>query len=244
MGRNNGGHGTLNVAGGTVIFSASLSVYGNYPEAGYAEINITSGSLVVGEVSGPAGGIAVINISGGAMTTSALYFGSFGDGQGTVSMTGGSLYSTSSIQLGTGSTGINFITTNKASVQSGWNFWVGSSAKVTFNLEGDQNDFTGPLVKAGSYYSSDAGAQGEINLSNYNATETVTITLIEAGGFSRESISWVITGLDQSRYSVGEGAYWDGSNLLLTVSTVPEPASAAALAGLLALALAVRRTKA
>nr|HPK54168.1 hypothetical protein [Smithellaceae bacterium] len=190
-----------------------------------------------------------IEMTGGTMSVSGLYLGGGSTETASMNLLGGSFYSDSYVQIGTASAQGHMVISSKADVGLG-GIWIGRSGKLTLVLDGGDGDFTRAVVDvtAGNNdnrYWASTGAQGEIDLSKYTATAEQTITLIHTAGIVQGSvdISWVISCLDEGKYSVGEGAYWNGSDLMLTISLVPEPAYAAGLLGFAALLLAARRRK-
>ncbi len=247
----NAGYGTFDMSGGTASLSG-LHIGGG--AKGVGVLTLSGGTLTITSAvhtSYDGDSSAHIEMTGGTMIAKVgFYLGGRSTGTSTMNLLGGTLQSDYSLQIGTGSSVTHMTISGKAAVDVG-GIWLGAYSTLTFLLDGGDGDFNRAIIDTttgigdGSYWASN-GAQGEIDLSKYSATAEQTITLIHADSIrsgSEDIINWVITGLDEDKYSVGQGVYWDGNDLVITISAVPEPSFAAGLLGLGALVLVARRKK-
>ncbi len=223
---------TVSVDGGTITNFDYIS-----GGAGTGYLNIHSGTVSTITLTSNfyGAGHMTLNMYGGVLTTSYLYSNNGSGGKGIFNFFGGTA-DLGFVMLRDGTT-LNV--SNKANVTT-TDLYI--NGKINLILEGDTFDHTVLTTNTATFNQT----IHSINMQGLTVERDITVNLLEltTGQWIFQDPQFIVEGLDESKYSVGSGAYWDGYILKIDISyNVPEPSAAAGLLGAATLAAVARRRR-
>ncbi len=269
LGTGQNGVGTMTMSGGSFSALSTMAIATGSASTGILRMSGGSLSATLLTLAGGAGNsTGSFTLSGGDATFGNLAFASGnGASSGILSIEGGNLIVTAtttlakngtgrlqvlsgSFQTGTLTMGLegktSYLTVSSNAVMTvSSGFSAGSSASVTMRLDGATFTPGKAIISLGaSNVSLDSGMTLRIDMGDYAATETQTITLMSYDAKPTQTPMVTITGdYDDTLYQVMD-AVWGDTSLTVTINYIPEPAAVGAMLGLLALAAVARRRRA
>ncbi len=221
-----GGTGTFLVTGAGSTASIARLAIGGYPTL--------------------SGGTGVMTIAAGASLTISEYTEiGYTNGNGTLALEGGSANFGSTVSVGIRASGAGTLRASNATdeISIGQTLSIGANGTLAFNVDlNEPND--GSAIITADAISFDAAGGYIVDFTALAENIDTAILLLQVSGAvsdEMKQIAWEINGLDAAFGTAT--TEWIGNSLYLNVSTVPEPAAAAGLLSVLALALATRRRK-
>jgi len=254
--------GTLNIIGDASV-SNGLSV--GILSGEQMTANFTAGTTTItsGLYVGVTGGIGHVNVQGAIMNLDLLTLGFMGASQGNLTLSSGQLNVVGLTSVGNaGDASLKLLggSADMGSVEIGGNgelvvssaltsaemitLTVASGGTMTLLPDAYAAGLTAPIITIDEL-SLDVAGDYTIDMQNFSMVgDTIQLILLSVNSALGDSLlaNWDIINLD-ALYDSGLGAYWDGTNLVVDITRIPEPSVAAALLGVCALVLVSRRRR-
>lgn len=230
--------GTLLVSGGAASAAELRIAGGNSNSSGV--VTVSGGHLSLGNLSFAAGSgasVGSLSVEGGTVNVSGTTTLA-GNGKGLLQVSQGS-FTTGTLSMGNNGKVSYLTVSNQASFVVS-NALSATSGVITLQLQGASFNPDNAIIDASGAVVSLSDVAIRVNMTDYEATETQTITLMSYGNKPTENLVSIIGSYNESLYDV-QSAVWGDNSLTLTINYIPEPSFACALAGLLALCAAARR---